>query len=176
MPLVYILSEHEFHLRHSKGLILKIRLLEYKDLETIYSWRVDPETIVWTKSNNAFSKATHIDWFSKRLESLESNPMVILEVNNLPIGYVRFDQPELVNSIFEVSIFLETNFQNRGLGSLALSGAINYLKLDSATLIAKIHEDNNKSINFFVKEGFLLSKKSEEFFNYVRGPILLGEQ
>ena len=170
MPLVYILSEHEFHLRHSKGLILKIRLLEYKDLDTIYSWRVDPETIVWTKSNNAFSKATHIDWFSKRLESLESNPMVILEVNNLPIGYVRFDQPELVNSIFEVSIFLESNFQNKGLGSLALSGAIDYLNLDSATLIAKIHENNKKSINFFVKEGFLLSGKSEKFFTYIREP------
>jgi len=92
---------------------LKIRLLEYKDLETIYNWRVDPETIVWTKSNNPFSKATHIDWFNKRLESLESHPMVILEVNNLPIGYVRFDKPEIVNSIFEVSIFLESNFQKK---------------------------------------------------------------
>ena len=145
-------------------------------METIYSWRVDPETIIWTKSNNAFSKATHIDWFNKRLESLESHPIVILEVNNLPIGYVRFDKLELVNSIFEVSIFLESNFQKKGLGSLALSGAIDYLKLDSATLISKIHEDNNKSINFFVKEGFLLSEKSEKFFTYVRGPILLGEQ
>ena len=96
--------------------------------------------------------------------------MVILEVNNLPIGYVRFDQPEVVNSIFEVSIFLESNFQNKGLGSLALSGAIDYLNLDSATLIAKIHEDNKKSINFFVKEGFLLSEKSEKLFTYIREP------
>jgi L-amino acid N-acyltransferase YncA len=96
--------------------------------------------------------------------------MVILEVNNLPIGYVRFDQTELVNSIF-----LEGNFQNKGLGSLALSGAIDYLNLDSATLIAKIHENNKKSINFFVKEGFLLSGKSENFITYVREPIHFKE-
>ena len=81
-----------------RGTILKIRLLEYKDLETIYSWRVEPETIIWTKSKNKFSKATHIEWFKNRLESLKSNPMVILELSDLPIGYVRFDNQEQVNS------------------------------------------------------------------------------
>ena len=150
---------------------MKIRVLEYKDLEKVYNWRADPETIIWTKSNNSFSKATHIDWFNKRMESLKSHPMVILEVNNLPIGYVRFDKQELVNSIFEVSIFLESNFRKKGLGSLAMSDAIDFLKIDSATLIAKIHEDNRKSIDFFVKEGFLLSEKSENFITYVREPI-----
>ena len=150
---------------------MKIRVLEYKDLEKVYSWRADPETIIWTKSNNSFSKATHIDWFNKRMETLKSHPMVILEVNNLPIGYVRFDKQELVNSIFEVSIFLESNFRKKGLGSLAMSDAIDFLKIDSATLIAKIHEDNRKSIDFFVKEGFLLSEKSENFITYVREPI-----
>ena len=154
-----------------KGHLLKIRVLEYKDLEKVYSWRADPETIIWTKSNNSFSKATHIDWFNKRMETLKSHPMVILEVNNLPIGYVRFDKQELVNSIFEVSIFLESNFRKKGLGSLAMSDAIDFLKIDSATLIAKIHEDNRKSIDFFVKEGFLLSEKSENFITYVREPI-----
>ena len=154
---------------------MKIRVLEYKDLEKVYNWRADPETIIWTKSNNSFSKATHIDWFNKRMESLKSHPMVILEVNNLPIGYVRFDKQELVNSIFEVSIFLESNFRKKGLGSLAMSDAIDFLKIDSATLIAKIHEDNRKSIDFFVKEGFLLSEKSENFITYVREPIHFKE-
>ena len=150
---------------------MKIRVLEYKDLEKVYSWRADPETIIWTQSNNSFSKATHIDWFNKRMESLKFHPMVILEVNNLPIGYVRFDKQDLVNSIFEVSIFLESNFRKKGLGSLAMSNAIDFLKIDSATLIAKIHENNRKSIDFFVREGFLLSGKSENFITYVREPI-----
>jgi RimJ/RimL family protein N-acetyltransferase len=159
-----------------KGPVLKIRLLEYKDLETIYRWRVDPETIIWTKSNNSFSKATHIDWFKKRLESLESHPMVILEINNMPIGYVRFDKQAQGNSLYEVSIFLELDFRNKKLGSLALSASLNFLNLNSASLLAQIHVDNEKSIKFFEKEGFLFSAKFEKFLTYSRGPVLLDSQ
>jgi len=155
---------------------LKIRLLEYKDLETIYSWRVEPETIIWTKSKNKFSKATHMEWFKDRLGSLKSNPMVILELNDLPIGYVRFDKQEQVNSLYEVSIFLDSNFQNKGLGSVALSISLDFLNLNSALLLARIHVDNKKSITFFEKEGFFFSAKSEKFLTYTRGPVLLAPQ
>ena len=102
--------------------------------------------------------------------------MVILEINNMPIGYVRFDKQAQFNSLYEVSIFLDLDFRNKRLGSLALSASLNFLNLNSASLLAQIHVDNQKSIKFFEKEGFLFSAQFEKFLTYSRGPVLLDAQ
>lgn len=97
------------------------------------------------------------DWFARRNQ--ESLPVFVLEKNNRAVGWVSLSayRPgrQALEGVAEISYYLETQSQRRGLGSKMLAFAIEQAQeCGLHTLIAILLSANHASIRLLEKNGF----------------------
>lgn len=102
------------------------------------------------------SVTSRINWFKKR--SPVKHPLWVIEIQGVIAGWLSF-QPfygrPAYHATAEVSIYIATNYQRRGLGNRLLTEAIRQSpNLGLKTLIGFIFEHNEASLKLFEKFGF----------------------
>ena len=122
-------------------------VFEWRNQEEVYRYSFSPEPVTWEE---------HRIWFAGSLQ----NPfcdLLIAEYDGVPCGVIRFDLTD-DSSQAEVSVYLATNFQGRGLGMQLLKAAEVWLHANRCItrLLAKVREENIASRKMFQRSGFAL--------------------
>ncbi len=135
--------------------ILGIRDPTPEDSDFLHELRNAKDVRQFSLNNGQISHTEHEIWLNQRLLKCHSDPFWIIYFGNKSVGYVRFDQKD--SRDFEISIAIAPAFRGFGLGgeSLALSLSKFRTIYPSVRIIATVHEENNKSLNFFLRAGFL---------------------
>jgi RimJ/RimL family protein N-acetyltransferase len=115
------------------------------------------------------SRAEHDEWFRTWL--LPSNRrgfFFIVEELNMPIGMVRFDSKS--NQIFEISVIIDPNQQNRGFAKKAIGLALQEILSihEYFEVAAAVNSQNHPSISLFSKLGFQQEVFEGEFLEFRR--------
>ena len=149
-----------------EGENLKLRLLQLKDLDFLYSVE---------NNQNYFKFSSHPQYYSKEeLKEFISNSTdditiynqlrFVVDLNDNPIGLIDLFNYNPKRKNAGVGIIILEEFQNQNFGSKSLELLISYAweKLDLLSLYANIKPSNQNSIKLFEKYGFV--KKSQLLF------------
>jgi RimJ/RimL family protein N-acetyltransferase len=142
---------------------LNLRYPHESDAEIIFSWRNSSEVRQVSLNSNEISYATHLDWFSTRLTKCKSEPFWIIEFQDRPAGFVRFDSRTKLE--FEMSILLAPEVRGKGLGRIAMVESMNRFQNDftGAKVIANVLKNNYISRKFFRSCNFLEVESTGDF-------------
>ncbi len=152
----YFKGEYKDVVIHSKiNNKIELRLADNKDVELIFDWANDETTRANSFNNQKISFEEHKKWFENKISNSNSR-MYILERNNKPTSFIRFDLDEVINSHI-ISINIAPEQRGKGLASHFLILALNTLRKESKLdVIAYIKQDNVKSIKSFERAKFVL--------------------
>lgn len=96
------------------------------------------------------------DWFFKH--DPQTRPLYIIKFENKYAGWMSFNSfygRPAYNKTAELSIYLESSFQGKGLGSYCLNLAVEKCpSLNITTLLGFIFGHNEPSLKLFYKHGF----------------------
>lgn len=139
---------------------LYIRPALSSDVFLWFRWANDLASRQASFSSDTISLDTHKSWFQTKLSDPFSFLFVAHSLDGLPIGYIRFESKERLdtNNIFYISIALDTVFRGHGLAFEVLESAISFFVSkysDSPRLIAEIKSNNYASQRLFNKAGFV---------------------
>lgn len=133
---------------------VEIRPACAEDGDLLFSWRNDERTRRYFRNPAQLTFAEHIKWFGRILAD-KTKKLLILSRGGVPVGCVRFD---LLNSLANVSIYLDPSLQGQGIGGRVLCVAMDWLYAlhPEITLIdAEVHSDNVASAKMFLRCGYL---------------------
>ena len=134
---------------------LSLRPAEEGDCELLWQWRNEENTRERSFDTNYVAYEEHRNWFLSKLNSANSEILIVSDESKKEVGQVRFD----INSegSAEVSISMATMERNKGYGSTALKLACQRAAQEFSLrkVLAHIKEGNKASINVFTKAGFI---------------------
>ena len=134
---------------------LSLRPAEERDCELIWQWKNEGNTRKWSFDADYIPYEEHERWFLSKLNSANSEILIVLDESKREIGQVRFDiNPD---GSAEVDISISVRERNKGYGSAALRLACQYAlrKFNIARIVAHIKEGNEASVSAFTKAGFI---------------------
>jgi methionyl-tRNA formyltransferase len=141
--------------------MLNIRTATLSDLNTYYNWANDPEVRDSAIHSEKIDYATHIEWFSKKLESSKTI-LFICHLKSTPFGQVRFDIDK--NGEVWIDYSIDPQFRGQGLSTFMLRSSIIkllILRSNIQMLKAVVKTSNNRSAKVFEKLGFIESAQEE---------------
>lgn len=121
-----------------------LRQLAPTDVEPLYVWRCDPETVQSSLYRVAPTWAEHERWVATQ----DPRDILIAVLDGEPIGCVRFT---VVSGMTWVHVVVAPAWRHRGLGTIMLQRAI---ELRGHTVFANIRIENAASRRAFAKAGF----------------------
>jgi len=139
-----------------------LRPAEERDCELLWRWRNEENTRKWSFNTDYVHYEEHKNWFLGKLNSTNSELLIVSAKGKRRIGQVRFDiSPD---GSAEVDISISIRERNKGYGSAALRLACQYAwgKFNIAKVIAHIKQENKASIDAFATAGFI-NKGSLDF-------------
>jgi len=132
-----------------------LRKATIDDLELTFTWRNAIENRRYClASSELIAKETHINWFNKILVD-KSRYLLIAEIDNQPIGVLRYD---IINNAAEISIYLKPGYTGKGIGTSLIEIGTKWLKNSEPNvnrLIANIAIENIASQKAFSKAGYI---------------------
>ena len=133
---------------------LIVRNPKASDIEEIFKWRNDLDTIKYSKTRRGVQQLEHSNWFDD-VTSSSDKIIKIAEIDKFPVGVVIFSKISDPDNI-EISINIAPESRKKGVGSkLILLGEIELLKiLNSARIIAVVDNKNKKSLKVFQKNHY----------------------
>ena len=137
-----------------------LRFVDEHDSEDILRWRNDPETVAASPSG-AVEPSAHAQWYNQKLRDTSCHQFIVQDELH-KIGVVRFDCD---GKKAEVSITINPELRGRGYGKLALHKALGvyFSNFPAESVIAKIVEENARSVRLFSSCGFQLTGRMEKF-------------
>jgi UDP-2,4-diacetamido-2,4,6-trideoxy-beta-L-altropyranose hydrolase len=134
--------------------LLKLRKVGQEDCELLWDWANDPIVRAVSFSSEPITWEDHLRWFNNKLNSSNCYHFIAFNDQDKPIGQIRFDIDDQLQSI--VSVSLASNQRNQGYGKLILQMAINKLckRISVSNIQALIKPDNLASIKLFESVGF----------------------
>ena len=138
-----------------ESLNVRLRLATPEDEERVFQWRNTPEIVVLGRTQKTVCWEDHQTWFRHTIDDPRRLLLIVL-LNDQPIGQVRFDQNHDEDHACEISIYLLAGFTGRGLGTSALkqSCSIAFDRLGVHRIDAVILKENLRSLSAFRKAGF----------------------
>jgi RimJ/RimL family protein N-acetyltransferase len=127
---------------------MKLRNVTYNDFKILLYWRNDPITRKHSFSSEIISEQTHKLWFNDSLSN-ERRTIYILEINSIPIGFIRSDIIDI--NRYLLSWDIDPNYRGRGYGTKILEI---FLKDKKGEFMAEIKQENVASIRMVKKNGF----------------------
>lgn len=144
--------------------ILKIKIKDLKFLYNLYNYNILKKLF---SSKKKIKYSQHVKWFKQNCIENKKIHIFIVKNENLKIGYVRFKN--IKKNIFEVSLALRHNYQDKGIGTKMLEKAIKkFLPKKKIIVISKIKKINKKSISCFKKNKFNEINFSKKLFYYLK--------
>jgi len=143
---------------------LSLRIATIEDKSLLFEWRNITELVQLSYLKKNVTIEEHDIWFNEKLSNPDSE-ILIVELNNLPIGLIRMDVK--IESC-AISIYLIPGNHGRGYGFEALSLVLNNYNNLSDKYSAKVQTGNIPSQKLFLKLGFIESYRDDEFINYIK--------
>lgn len=140
------------------------------DSELILRWRNSSSARKVSQSANELSAAEHAIWFESRIDRLSSEPFWIMSKGGKDLGFVRLDFSDSGHDSFAISIFVEPEFREEGIGKQILGLALNavYAEHGIYQYRAVIKRDNLVSIKLFESFGFKVFMSVDNQFDEYR--------
>ncbi len=126
-----------------------IRPVVISDADLLFGWQVDPRIRNYFRNPSPPSWREHIAWIESSLRDPSIALYMILDGAD-PAGVLRFDRK--VVGVFEVSIHIAPEHQNRGLGKAAL--AMGRGLRPAAEFQAEVLPENAASHSLFLSAGY----------------------
>lgn len=142
---------------------VSLREAQLSDAEDIFRWRTLPDVINVSSVSRPFTLEEHLTWFNNVLND-SKRLLLIASIDNKSVGVIRYDIQE--NEAI-VSIYLSPYEQGKGYASQVLEQGQQWLMKNYPSihfLIAKIMENNSRSIKLFSLAGF-----NESYRCYMKG-------
>lgn len=133
-----------------------------------------------TADTETISVASRLNWYRDRPTN---RPLWVVEIERIIVGWLSFQsfygRPAYQHTA-EVSIYIATVYQNRGIGSTLLQRAIAQSpELDLKTLLAFVFGHNQASMRLFTRYGFETwgnLPQIAELDNIERDLVILGRR
>ena len=130
---------------------MQIRKARLSDCKLYWKWANDPIVRVNAFEVQPIPWQTHIAWFKEKLEDHNAT-LLLMEIENEPIGQVRFDH---TTDGYFIDFSISSTHRNRGLGLVLLSSGINHLKnSQQITFWGEVKKSNRASKAIFEKLEF----------------------
>ena len=130
---------------------MRIRKARLSDCKLYWKWANDPIVRANAFEARPIPWQTHIAWFKEKLEDHNST-LLLMEIENEPIGQVRFDH---TTDGYFIDFSISSTHRNRGLGLVLLSNGINHLKnSQQITFWGEVKKSNRASKAIFEKLEF----------------------
>ncbi|MBQ1172508.1 MAG: GNAT family N-acetyltransferase [Lachnospiraceae bacterium] len=147
---------------------LILRGITEDDADFIVKLRINPDIYKYFLHPHAISRDEHIEWYKSIYlkDDTRLNWVVLLEDN--PIGIFGLSGVKNKCGEAELGYILSNEYYGNGYASEALEAIKNWSKENwkCETLIAEIHKENELSIKFVLKNGFILEKENGKFSIY----------
>jgi len=133
---------------------VSLRPAEEKDCALIWRWRNDESTRIWFGDTAPIPYQDHKKWFFNKLNSSDTQILIVLNEESKEIGQVRF---HLISSrTAEIRVIIDPAERGKGYGSSAIKASCEYAfkELGVEEIIAYIKKENEPSIKAFIKAGF----------------------
>ena len=130
---------------------MRIRKARLSDCKLYWKWANDPIVRANAFEARPIPWQTHIAWFKEKLED-HNTTLLLMEIENEPIGQVRFDH---TTDGYFIDFSISSTHRNRGLGLVLLSSGINHLKnSQQITFWGEVKKSNRASKAIFEKLEF----------------------
>ena len=130
---------------------MRIRKARLSDCKLYWKWANDPIVRANAFEARPIPWQTHIAWFKEKLEDHNAT-LLLMEIENEPIGQVRFDH---TTDGYFIDFSISSTHRNRGLGLVLLSSGINHLKnSQQITFWGEVKKSNRASKAIFEKLEF----------------------
>jgi N-acetylneuraminate synthase len=147
---------------------IHLRKCDLSDLNDIFLWRNDPETVLNSLSGLGITLDEHKQWFFEKIFDVDNFVGYICENSQgKKIGFVFFVRKNFNN--FEVSINMNPIFRGSGLSIKVLVQSLKSFQESSySNIFARIKINNIKSEKLFIRAGFEinLSDSNNAFKTY----------
>lgn len=142
---------------------VRIRAATLSHSAAIWAWRNDPVTRASSRNSEPIRWQDHRRWYQAALAG-SLHTILVAEVDALPVAMVRFNQSR-AGEPAEVSINVSPEARGRGIGGLALEGALHHFDRESGStpLVADIKRGNHASRRLFTRVGFRPRGSLDEF-------------
>ena len=132
--------------------LLKLRRAFIDDADFIWRLSNDQTVRSLSFSTDPITWENHVKWLKGKLSD-PSCLFFIAEIDNVPIGQVRFD---IKNGEAIISVSLESSYRGKGIGTslIALSTSRIFELTDLDRIQAYVKPDNKASISSFLKANF----------------------
>lgn len=133
---------------------LIVRNPRASDIEEIFKWRNDLDTIKYSKTRRGVQQIEHSNWFYE-ITSSPNTIIKVAEIDKVPVGVIIFSKINDPNNI-EISINISPESRKKGVGSnLILLGEMELLKtVNKARIVAVVDSRNKKSLKVFQKNNY----------------------
>ena len=139
---------------------MKLRTAIITDTKLLFDWANESSVRNNAINTNQIDWDDHVVWFEKKLENKNSF-IFIAEINDTPIGQIRFD---LENNKFIIDYSVAKEERGKGYGFQIVKKGIDYIRMHVSYLpkfISLVRPENTASRKIFEKLGF--SNKSSLF-------------
>jgi spore coat polysaccharide biosynthesis protein SpsF len=138
------------------------------DAAQLLEWRNNPSVREFSLNSELILIEEHMSWLSNRLERIVFEPFLIFQLDNELIGMSRLEIVLGTLDEFEISILVDQNQQNKGIGTRILQMTCErFFSLHpDKTIVAKVHHNNLVSQKLFQNAGFRLQSSKQNFLYY----------
>ena len=137
--------------------VVRLRLLEEKDLETTLSWRNRDEARVWFKTSSLISLEQHRAWYQS-YRNKDDDFLFIIEAENKPVGQASVYGIDWNFLCAEVGRFLVApGAGGKGYISQACGQLVQFCAetLGITYLFLEVLENNERAIRIYQRHGFI---------------------
>jgi RimJ/RimL family protein N-acetyltransferase len=132
---------------------VKLRKTTLSDAKLLFDWVNEYSVRNNAINTNQITWIDHLAWLQKKLAS-KITFLFIAEINDIPIGQIRFD---LIDNKYIIDYSIARNERGKGYGLLIVKEAINEMKQHkqhACTFLAWVKSENAASRRVFEKLGF----------------------
>jgi aminoglycoside 6'-N-acetyltransferase len=162
-----------------EDILIRKMVDDIHDYKLMAKWLTDERVLEYYEGrDNPFPLDRIIDTYQPMVKGDELVIPCIFYYKNIPIGYLQYyllnDLPECdrkkycleeTDKIYGIDLFIgETNYWNKGIGSLVLSTLVKFLfeELQAVKVVTDPQEWNTRAIHFYEKCGFAKVKLLKE--------------
>jgi len=157
---------------HERG--ISIRTLKDKDADLLVKWLSDPIVLEFYEGRD---RPHNMDLVKKHFyEHTEEITQCIIQYKSSDIGYIQFylideeekeiyDYKNYIGKIYGMDQFIgESDFWNKGIGSLLIQETVNYLKVTKGAnkIVMDPQAWNTRALRVYEKNGFVKKKYLEK--------------
>ena len=134
---------------HSKKNFFSLEKVNKNNAKLLFNWVNDAQVRLSALNKNDISWDEHIDWFEKKLKSL-NNKMFLLKKKNKFLGQIRIDKKN--DNVWNIDYSIDVKFRGKGYGFLIVNALVK--RFLGFKFLAVVENSNSASKKVFEKLNF----------------------